>query len=99
MEDFIRLNMSAFIGLSIFSVVTLLVYLAFRANLPKEHRPILFKCSIIFTGVFLVGLIVFFITQLSINNTPRNVIDRSYQSQSQQNYQDKVLKSTKEELK
>lgn len=95
MEDFLRLNLMNIIVLT--GMLTVLVILYF-ISIKYVHKE--FKKQATIIAVFIIFIIMFasiwaILKQASVNNIPRSTIDRSYQDQKQENYQNNLNKDKK----
>jgi hypothetical protein len=99
MEDFIRLNLNGFIGAMASLIVLFVAYFVIKSKIDKSYRKYAFLSLFSILGIF--GFIVFFslLSQSSVNVLPKSSIDRSFQTQSQDTYQSRVLENTKKESK
>lgn len=94
MEDFIRLNLNYFLGMTSILLVIILSYLIGLKYLSKKK-----VLHIAFLSCLLAMFLISFFkikTQASVNNIPRSEIDKSYTNESVETYQSKVLKNSKE---
>jgi uncharacterized membrane protein len=96
MEDFIRLNLNAFLGLVGFLIVLFIVYFIVKKNIEDEYKKYV-KITLwaILVIAFLIVLSTL-VTQTSVNNLQKAPPDRKFTEQSQQTYQENVLKNAKE---
>lgn len=96
MEDFIRLNIN-FVICSLSAIVINIIALIFILKLndksiKKVALYIWFACILVSTIVITSSLL----SQLSVNQLSKSKIDREYTNQSQDSYQQRVLKNAKE---
>jgi multisubunit Na+/H+ antiporter MnhB subunit len=96
MEDFVRLNLNGLIGLLAFLLVIMVIFVILKKTVDKEYQK--FINWFLWASLGIAGLSVVFmlISQLSTNQLPKSVIDRSYQKQSLKNYQNSVEKGAKQ---
>jgi hypothetical protein len=96
MEDFIRLNLNTIIcniSVIILLIISLIVILKIKDKFVKKYliiawNSVLAICIIVFIGIIL--------SQLSVNQLKKSEIDRDYTKQSQDSYQQRVLKNSEE---
>ena len=99
MEDFVRLNLNAVMGITGFFLVLIVAYVIAMKKVKKEYKKyvhigfVTILCITAFICVSTLG------TQTSINNLPRSTVDKSYTDDATQSYQDRVKQSTSKEGK
>jgi hypothetical protein len=92
--DFIRLNLNGAIGSVAFLVVLFVAYFVVNKRMPDEYKRYSFYTLLALLGVFGFIMVFTLLTQVSVNQLPKNEIDRSYQTQSQDSYQNRVLENS-----
>jgi prolipoprotein diacylglyceryltransferase len=95
MNDFIRLNLNSFIGSASFLIGIFIAFFIIERKLQKEHKKYALYGVLITLGIFFFALTFKLLTQTSVNQLPKNEIDKSYLNQVQDSYQIKVLENSK----
>lgn len=99
MEDFLRLNLNGFICSVGFLVLLFGVYFVAHRKLPKEYVRYSTYAFLALLALFAFMVVFTLLSQTSVNVLPKSEIDRSYQTQSQDSYQSRVLENSKKETK
>jgi cell division protein FtsL len=95
MEDFIRLNLMSLISFAFFLVVIFIAYILVTRYI-KECSPVVKKIVIVIIVLVLISCCFSLIRQIAVNQTPRSIIDRTYQNDVQQQYQNNLKKGVKQ---
>lgn len=98
MEEFIRLNLNGFL-FAVFIVTGLIIArVIMRHKIKMQPWMNNFDYGLIAVlGLFILLLTFSLLSQLSVNNIPRREIDRNFQSQSQEDYEKKVIEKSNKE--
>jgi len=89
MEDFIRFNLNNVLSITFgFIVISIAFIFIYLKNL--KAKKIIFRLYLAIVCFFVIVSLLTLKTQLSVNHLPKSEIDRSYQDQTQQNYQNSL---------
>jgi hypothetical protein len=95
-EDFIRLNLMSLVSFIIFQVAVFIVYGLVVWCVPEEIKSIVKKIALVLVGLIVIGGLFNLSKQILVNQTPRSIIDRTYQDDTQQQYQNNLKKGVKQ---
>ena len=103
--DFFRMYLAQIVSLLGTTIVFVVIYLIFVQKIRKaleDETNVWVAIKWVYWSAYVllvVGLAFSMTKTLSVNNVPRNDIDRSFTNQTQQSYESRVLNKTEESEK
>jgi len=94
-EDFLRLNLMSIIVLTGMLTMFVVLYFISIKYVHKDFKKQATIMAIIFIFIIMLVSVWTLLKQASVNNIPRSTIDRSYQDQKQESYQNNLNKDKK----